>query len=43
MARALAAQGHRVALHEGADLHNFTAWRDVLHPHLTALLREVWS
>jgi enterochelin esterase-like enzyme len=43
MARALAAQGHPVALHEGADLHNFTAWRDALHPQLTALLREVWS
>jgi enterochelin esterase-like enzyme len=42
MARALAARGWPVALHEGRDLHNFTAWRDVFDPHLTSLLREVW-
>ena len=42
MASALAAQGYPVSLHEGRDLHNFTAWRDALHPHLTGLLREVW-
>ena len=29
-------------LHEVADLHNYTAWRDALHPHLTGLLEELW-
>jgi enterochelin esterase-like enzyme len=42
MARTLAAQGFPAALHEGRDLHNFTAWRDAFDPHLTALLREAW-
>src|SRR5204862_63050 len=35
MARALAAQGYPVSLHEGRDLHNYTAWRDAWVPHLT--------
>lgn len=39
MARALSAQGYPVALHEVRDAHNFVAWRDALHPHLTGLLR----
>jgi enterochelin esterase family protein len=43
MARALASQGFPAALHEGGDLHNYTAWRDAFDPHLTALLRDVWS
>jgi enterochelin esterase family protein len=42
MARALAAQGYPVALHEGRDLHNYTAWRDLWDPHLTRLLEETW-
>jgi enterochelin esterase-like enzyme len=42
MARALAAQGYPVALHEGRDLHNYTAWRDAWDPHLTRLLQETW-
>jgi len=29
-------------LHELADLHNYTAWRDALHPHLTGLLAALW-
>ena len=29
-------------LHELADLHNYIAWRDALHPHLTGLLAELW-
>ncbi len=29
-------------LHEVPDLHNYTAWRDALHPHLTGLLEELW-
>jgi enterochelin esterase family protein len=43
MARALAAQGHEVALHPVADAHNYTAWRDAFHPYLTQLLRRVWT
>jgi enterochelin esterase family protein len=29
-------------LHELGDLHNYTAWRDSLHPHLTGLLEALW-
>lgn len=29
-------------LHELGDLHNYTAWRDALHPHLTGLLASLW-
>jgi enterochelin esterase-like enzyme len=29
-------------LHEVPDLHNYTGWRDALHPHLTRLLAGVW-
>jgi enterochelin esterase-like enzyme len=42
MTQALAARGHPARLHEGADLHNHTAWRDALHPHLTDLLAAAW-
>jgi enterochelin esterase-like enzyme len=42
MATTLAANGVPATLHEGRDLHNFTAWRDAFDPHLTALLREAW-
>ncbi len=42
MARALAAQGYPLSLHEGRDLHNYTAWRDGWDPHLTRLLKEAW-
>jgi hypothetical protein len=41
MARALAAQGYDVALHELSDVHNYTAWRDSFDPYLTRLLRMV--
>lgn len=41
MARALAAQGYDVALHEVRDVHNYTAWRDAFDPWLTGLLRRV--
>ena len=43
MASALAAQGYPVSLDEGRDLHNFTAWRDALHPHLADLLLRAWT
>jgi enterochelin esterase-like enzyme len=42
VARGLAASGYPASLHEVRDLHNYTAWRDALHPHLTDLLRTVW-
>jgi enterochelin esterase-like enzyme len=42
MARTLAAQGYRVALHEMPDMHNYTAWRDAFDPQLTALLARAW-
>jgi enterochelin esterase-like enzyme len=38
MARALGAPLHLVP-----DLHNYTAWRDALDPHLTTLLARVWA
>lgn len=43
MATDLRRQGHRVTLRRVADLHNFTAWRDSLHPTLTEVLRSVWE
>jgi enterochelin esterase family protein len=43
LARALRQQGYPVELAEVPDAHNFTAWRDALHPHLTDLLRRVWG
>jgi enterochelin esterase-like enzyme len=42
MASALAAQGYAAQLHEVPDLHNYTGWRDALHPHLTGLLERLW-
>jgi enterochelin esterase family protein len=43
MAQALAVQGYRARLFELPDLHNFTAWRDALDPHLSDLLGEAWA
>ena len=43
VARTLAAAGYPTELREVRDLHNYTAWRDALDPHLTDLLRTVWS
>jgi enterochelin esterase-like enzyme len=43
MARALAEQGYDARLDEVPDLHNYTAWRDALDPHLTRLLQDAWS
>jgi enterochelin esterase-like enzyme len=43
MARALAAQEFDVELHEVPDMHNYTGWRDALHPYLTRLLASVWG
>ena len=43
MARALAAQEFDVELNVVPDMHNYTGWRDALHPHLTHLLLRVWA
>jgi enterochelin esterase-like enzyme len=43
VAESLRASGHEVALHSLPDLHNYTAWRDGLHPSLTALLQSSWA
>jgi enterochelin esterase family protein len=43
MRDALSLQGYDVRLHEGRDLHSWIAWRDLLDPHLVALLRRVWT
>jgi enterochelin esterase-like enzyme len=43
MAAALERQGYEVTFVEVGDLHNYTAWRDALDPHLTRLLVQVWE
>jgi enterochelin esterase family protein len=43
MAARLAELGLSVVLDETPDMHNFTAWRDVLDPELTELLRQTWG
>jgi enterochelin esterase family protein len=37
----LARLGYDVAKAEVRDVHNYTAWRDAFHPHLTTLMRKV--
>ena len=41
MAAALARLDYPVRFEEVRDVHNFTAWRDALDPHLTRLVRSV--
>ncbi|HEY0621214.1 MAG TPA: alpha/beta hydrolase-fold protein [Kribbella sp.] len=43
MAAHLTSLGLEVGFDETPDMHNFTAWRDVLDPSLTNLLTRVWS
>lgn len=43
MAMALRRAGHTVTHDEVADLHNYTAWRDALDPHLTRVLTDLWT
>jgi len=43
MAQALTRLGHDVRVVDVPDLHNYTAWRDSLHPTLTAVLRSAWG
>jgi hypothetical protein len=38
MAAALTRLGYPVEFHEVRDAHNYTAWRDALHPAATDLL-----
>jgi enterochelin esterase-like enzyme len=39
MAATLRRLGYDVTLHENRDAHNYTAWRDALHPHLADVVR----
>mgnify|MGYP006179840647 CR=1 FL=1 len=41
--RALERQGYDVRLVENRDGHNWVGWRDTFDPHLTELLREMWT
>jgi enterochelin esterase-like enzyme len=41
MAEALRGHGWPVNYADLRDTHNYTAWRDALHPHLTRLLQEI--
>ncbi|HTS99607.1 MAG TPA: hypothetical protein VMI33_23605 [Streptosporangiaceae bacterium] len=41
MAATLRGLGYPAALHEVADAHNYTAWRDAFDPYLTGLLRQM--
>ncbi len=43
MTRVLREHGYDATLHEVADVHNYTAWRDSFDPHLTRLLRRMCS
>jgi enterochelin esterase-like enzyme len=43
MAARLAELGLQVTFDETPDMHNFTAWRDVLDPSLTNLLTRIWD
>ncbi|OJF13157.1 alpha/beta hydrolase [Couchioplanes caeruleus] len=43
MARALRDHGYAVTFAQVPDAHNWTAWRDALDPHLTALLQKVFN
>lgn len=43
MAEALSRQGHDVLLRRVHDLHNYTAWRDSLHPGLSEVLQAQWG
>jgi enterochelin esterase-like enzyme len=42
LADALETQGYDVRMHEQRDAHNWTAWRDSFHPHLTKVLQRQW-
>ena len=41
MEQTLRARGYPAELAEVPDMHNYTAWRDAFHPHLTRLVGQV--
>jgi len=41
MEQTLRARGYPASLQQVPDVHNYTAWRDALDPHLTALVWQV--
>lgn len=41
MARRLTELGYPTSMHTVRDAHNYIAWRDALHPHLTGLITEM--
>jgi len=41
MTGVLRQHGYDATLHEVADVHNYTAWRDAFDPHLSRLLRRM--
>jgi len=41
MTQRLGERGYPATLHEVPDAHNYTAWRDAFHPHLTSLLQRM--
>jgi enterochelin esterase family protein len=43
MVEALRGHGYDATLHEVADLHNYTGWRDAFDPYLTGLLARAWA
>ena len=43
LAAALEARGWPLTIFWNRDAHNWTAWRDALHPHLAELLLRVWT
>lgn len=43
LARALTEHRWDVRLVEHRDAHNWTGWRDALHPHLAELMLKAWS
>jgi enterochelin esterase-like enzyme len=42
MTHVLREHGYPAELHELADAHNYTAWRDAFDPYLTGLLRQMY-
>jgi enterochelin esterase-like enzyme len=43
MVHALRAQGYQASLAEVPGHHDYTGWRNALHPHLTRLLARAWA
>jgi len=41
MAHRLTDLGYPTSVHTVRDAHNYVAWRDALHPHLTGLISEM--